>query len=111
MTHGGGGFFLSRRDDANGASGWVQEPARCAAAPVAVKRLKSKLREIFRRGRGRNLRRVIAELNEASLGWVSYFRLAQVKGVSYERQREPRLAPQAGPCQPALHASALRLIL
>lgn len=51
------------------------------AAPESVKRLKAKLREILRRGRGRNLRRVIAQLNEATVGWVSYFRLAQVRGV------------------------------
>jgi RNA-directed DNA polymerase len=54
------------------------------AAPATVKRFKVKLREIFRRGRGRNLRRVIAQLNEATLGWVSYFRLAQVKGIFEE---------------------------
>ena len=54
------------------------------AAQAAVKRLKDKLREIFRRGRGRNIRRVIAEINEATLGWVNYFRLAQVKSVFEE---------------------------
>lgn len=54
------------------------------AAPETVKRFKAKLREIFRRGRGRNLRQVIAELNEATLGWVNYFRLAQVKGTFEE---------------------------
>jgi RNA-directed DNA polymerase len=54
------------------------------AAPEAVKRFKAKLRGIFRRGRGRNLRKVIAELNEATLGWVNYFRLAQVKGIFEE---------------------------
>jgi len=54
------------------------------AALAAVNRLKDKLREIFRRGRGRNLRKVIAELNEATLGWVNYFRLAQVKGIFEE---------------------------
>jgi RNA-directed DNA polymerase len=54
------------------------------AAPATVKRFKAKLREIFRRGRGRNIRRVIAELNEATVGWVNYFRLAQVKGVFEE---------------------------
>lgn len=57
---------------------------RLKAAPETVKRLKAKLREIFRRGRGRNLRRVIAELNEATVGWVNYFRLAQVKGIFEE---------------------------
>ena len=40
-------------------------------APESVKRLKAKLRDIFRSGRGRNLRRVIAEVNEATLGWMS----------------------------------------
>jgi RNA-directed DNA polymerase len=54
------------------------------AAPATVKRFKAKLREIFRRGRGRNIRRVIAELNEATIGWVNYFRLAQVRGVFEE---------------------------
>jgi RNA-directed DNA polymerase len=44
------------------------------AAPETVRRFKAKLREIFRRGRGRNIRRVIAELNEATVGWVNYFR-------------------------------------
>jgi RNA-directed DNA polymerase len=50
-------------------------------APSSLKRLKAKLREIFRQGRGRNLRRVVAEVNEAAMGWVRYFRLSQVKGV------------------------------
>jgi len=54
------------------------------AASETVRRFKAKLREIFRRGRGRNLRRVIAEINEATLGWVNYFRLAQVKGIFEE---------------------------
>jgi len=54
------------------------------AAPAAVTRLKDKLREIFRHGRGRNLRKVIAEMNEATLGWVNYFRLAQVTGIFEE---------------------------
>jgi RNA-directed DNA polymerase len=54
------------------------------ASLATVKRFKAKLREIFRRGRGRNLRRVIAELNEATVGWVNYFRLAQVKGIFEE---------------------------
>ena len=54
------------------------------AAPATVKRFKAKLKGILRRGRGRNLRRVIAELNEATVGWANYFRLAQVKGVFEE---------------------------
>lgn len=53
-------------------------------ASESEKRLKAKLREIFRRGRGRRLRGVIAEVNEAITGWASYFRLSEVKGVFEE---------------------------
>lgn len=53
-------------------------------ATESVKRLRAKLKDIFRRGRGRNLHRVIAEVNEATLGWMNYFRLSQVKGVFEE---------------------------
>jgi len=54
------------------------------AAPQTVKRFKAKLREIFRRGRGRNIRRVIAEINAVTVGWVNYFRLALVRGIFEE---------------------------
>lgn len=50
-------------------------------APESVKRFKAKLRELFRRGRGRNIRKVIVELNEVTVGWINYFRLAKVKGI------------------------------
>ncbi len=67
-----------------GYSVTVHYKPKLKAAPEAVKRFKAKLRDIFRRGRGRNIRRVIAELNEVSVGWVNYFRLAQVKGIFEE---------------------------
>jgi len=67
-----------------GYSMTVHFKPKLKVAPSSVKRLKAKLREIFRKGRGRNLRRVIAELNEATVGWVRYFRLSQVKGVFEE---------------------------
>ncbi len=50
-------------------------------APEAAQRLQAKLRQIFRRGRGRCIEDVIREVNTATLGWVSYFKLAQVKGT------------------------------
>jgi hypothetical protein len=53
-------------------------------APETVRRFKAKLKEMFRRGRGRNIRRLIAELNEATIGWMNYFRLAQVRGIFEE---------------------------
>lgn len=57
-----------------------QKP-RLKEAPVSVKRLRAKLREVFRHGRGRNLLKVITELTPILRGWVNYFRLAEVKGV------------------------------
>jgi retron-type reverse transcriptase len=60
-----------------------KEP-RLKVAESSVKRLKVKVREIIRKGRGRSLKRlkqVIEELNKLLRGWVRYYRLAQVKGV------------------------------
>lgn len=54
---------------------------RLKAAPAVVGRLKGKLRELFRAGRGRNIRTQIKELTPILRGWVNYFRLAEVKGV------------------------------
>jgi RNA-directed DNA polymerase len=60
---------------------WHRE-ARLKVAASAVQRLKEKLREIFRRGRGRNVGKLIeAELTPLLRGWMNYFRLAEVKGV------------------------------
>jgi RNA-directed DNA polymerase len=50
-------------------------------APASLTRFKDKLRARLRGGRGRNLRRQIAELSPLLRGWVNYFRLAEVKGV------------------------------
>jgi RNA-directed DNA polymerase len=61
-----------------------REP-RLNVARESVKRLKGKLREIFRRGRGRNLGKLIAgELTPLLRGWMNYFRLAEVKGIFEE---------------------------
>ena len=50
-------------------------------APESVKRFKSRLREMFRRGRGRSLRRVIGDLRPVLVGWVSYYRKSEVRNV------------------------------
>jgi len=50
----------------------------------SVKRLKSKLKALFRRGRGKSLARTVEELNPILRGWVNYYRLADVKGVFEE---------------------------
>ena len=63
---------------------WHRE-ARLKVASASVQRLKEKLREIFRRGKGRNLNRLIEEeLTPLLRGWMNYFRLAEVKGIFEE---------------------------
>lgn len=62
---------------------WHKQP-RLKVAPESVKRLKEKIRTIFREGRGRSLRKVIEELNQLLRGWMNYFRLATVKNVFEE---------------------------
>jgi RNA-directed DNA polymerase len=60
---------------------WHRE-SRLKVAVSSVQRLKEKLREIFRRGRGRNLAKLIEEeLTPLLRGWMNYFRLAEVKGT------------------------------
>jgi len=50
-------------------------------ASESVKRFKGRLREMFRRGRGRRLRRVIGDLRPVLIGWVSYYRKSEVRNV------------------------------
>ena len=52
--------------------------------PKSVKRMKLKLKELFRRGRGWSLSRNIRELNPVLRGWGHYYRLADVEGVFEE---------------------------
>lgn len=47
----------------------------------SVKRFQDKLRQAFRRGRGRNLAAQLQELAAVLRGWVGYFRLAEVRGI------------------------------
>ena len=48
-------------------------------AKASLQRLMQRVREILRRGRGRNIRRVVEELTPALRGWASYFSLVDVK--------------------------------
>jgi RNA-directed DNA polymerase len=59
-----------------------REP-KLKVAPESVKRLKTKLRKVFRRGRGRNPGRLCEELSVVLRGWVAYYRMSEVK-VSFE---------------------------
>jgi RNA-directed DNA polymerase len=57
---------------------WHREP-KLRVSPESVKRLKDKLRLLFKQGRGRNLGRVCKELSMILRGWVAYFRMSEVK--------------------------------
>jgi RNA-directed DNA polymerase len=51
-------------------------------AKASVDKLKGNVRELGRKGRGRNLQRFIQEdLNDKLRGWADYFRLSEVKEV------------------------------
>jgi RNA-directed DNA polymerase len=58
---------------------------RLKVARQSVKRVREKLKESFRRGKGRRLDRFIdQELNPILRGWGNYFQLAQVEGTFEE---------------------------
>jgi RNA-directed DNA polymerase len=60
---------------------------RLKVAPESEARIKAKLKDIFRRGRGRSLQRVIEEMKPILIGWMNYFSLARVRNV-FERLDE-----------------------
>jgi RNA-directed DNA polymerase len=64
-----------------GYSCTAQRKSHLRIAPESVKRLKQKVRERLRAGRGQSLRRTIEELNPLLRGWINYFQLTQTKGV------------------------------
>lgn len=49
--------------------------------PKSVRRMRLKLKGLFRRGRGWSLTRTIRELNPILRGWGYYYRLSDVEGV------------------------------
>ena len=60
------------------------KPPRLKVASVSVARLKGKLKDAFRQGKGRNLKKFITELQPVLRGWINYFRLSEVKGIFEE---------------------------
>lgn len=62
---------------------WHKRP-RLKVALSSLERLKVELKESFRQGRGRNLKKLIEELTPTLRGWVNYFRLSEVKGLFEE---------------------------
>lgn len=67
-----------------GYSFTAHRQARLKIAPESLKRLHEKVREHLRAGRGRSLAATIGELTPLLRGWMSYFRLTEVKGVLEE---------------------------
>jgi RNA-directed DNA polymerase len=57
-----------------------REP-RLRVASQSVARLKTRLRLQLRAGRGRSIQRTVAELKPLLRGWISYFRLADVRST------------------------------
>lgn len=57
-----------------------QDRPRLKVADASVQRLEAKLREEFRKARGRNLARFIKELTPILRGWVNYFQLSEMRG-------------------------------
>lgn len=63
----------------------MDKEARLRASEEAIERFKTKLKDIFRDGRGRNIGRFIREkLNPIIRGWRNYFRLTTVKWIFEE---------------------------
>lgn len=57
---------------------------RIVVAEKSVKRLKVKLKEIYRRGRGSSLKQTIFKLTQTLRGWRNYYRLDTRKGFFAE---------------------------
>lgn len=57
---------------------WHQQP-RLKVAPASLRRLRDRLRELFRRGRGRRLAATIEDMRPVLTGWMSYFRMTEVR--------------------------------
>ena len=68
-----------------GYSMTVDRRPRLKAAGESVKRFRDKVRQLTRRGRGRNMERYIKEeLNPLLRGWANYYRRAMTYGVFEE---------------------------
>ncbi|MGO4891548.1 group II intron maturase-specific domain-containing protein [Flavobacterium sp. W21_SRS_FM6] len=62
---------------------WHKE-ARLKIAPGSIDRLKDKIRSLTTGNGSKSVRKAISELTPVLRGWISYFRLTQVKGVLEE---------------------------
>jgi RNA-directed DNA polymerase len=64
-----------------GYSFTFHKPPPLKVSPVSVTGFKGKLKDAFRCGRGKNLKKFITEVKPILRGWINYFRLSEVKGI------------------------------
>lgn len=60
------------------------QETRLKVSELSAKRLKDKLKDIFRRGRGQAIGSTIDQLTPIIRGWVNYFKYSEVKGLFEE---------------------------
>ena len=66
-----------------GYSFTAHKQTRIRIASNSLKRLRKNLKQLFRKGRGRNIVRFIREdLNPVLTGWIHYFKLCETKGFA-----------------------------
>jgi len=75
------GFNNSSNNSVLGYSFTVHRDAKLKVSDSSLKRLKTKLREATRSGRGRSLTRTIGDLVPLIRGWVGYYRLSEVRAL------------------------------
>jgi len=67
-----------------GYSMTAHKQAKLKVSPESLKRMREKLKDNFRKGRGRSVSRTIEHLNRQLRGWMSYYRLSEVKSPIIE---------------------------
>jgi len=68
-----------------GYSFTVDKQTKLKPSKASIKRLRQKIKQQFRQGKGRNLLRFIREdLNPILRGWINYFNQSQTKGFAKE---------------------------
>ncbi len=68
-----------------GYSFTAQKDAKIRVPQKTCRKMREKLKELFGKGRGRNVDRLIREaINPLLRGWMNYFRLSETKGFAEE---------------------------
>jgi RNA-directed DNA polymerase len=63
---------------------WKEGEPQCRVAPQALARLKTKLRGLTRRTTQEPLQEIIRRVNEYTMGWMGYYRLADTSSAFVE---------------------------